>query len=95
VQLGEVRLTAAWIAVLIHPFCSLLMNTDNGKSVDAENPRFLWFYRLISCTSSSHFMPVQSGSTVGVKYYQIITEIFLPSVSTGAATGVKSKENVF
>lgn len=55
VQLGEVRWTAAWNWALIHPFCSLLMNTDNGKSVDAENPRFLRIYRLIFCTSSSHF----------------------------------------
>lgn len=54
---------------------------DNGKSVDAENPRFLWIYRLIFLTSSSHFPPVRSDSTVGVKYYQIITGIFLPSVS--------------
>lgn len=31
------------------------MNTDNGKSVDAKTPQFLWIYRLIFCTSSSHF----------------------------------------
>lgn len=54
-QPGEVRWTAAWNWALIHPFCSLLMNTDNGKSVDAKTPQFLWIYRLIFCTSSSHF----------------------------------------
>lgn len=81
VQRGEVRWTAAWNQALIHPFSSPVMNMDNGKSVDAENPRFLWIYRLIFLTSSSHFPPVRSDSTVGVKYYQIITGIFLPSVS--------------
>lgn len=55
VQSGEVRWTAAWNWALIHPFCFLLMNTDNGKSVDAKTPQFLWIYRLIFCTSSSHF----------------------------------------
>lgn len=55
VQPGEVRWTAAWNWALIHPFCSLLMNTDNGKSVDAKTPQFLWIYRLIFCTSSRRF----------------------------------------